>query len=220
MVCGVATFTLAVPAGIADAAPDPALAQEKSACAAKLATRFADIDKFTARYRSAPEVAARHKTALDAIFSSSRQTFVTIQGQAAQAASMPALKQVCESIVTTVRLYDLREAQVDMTVRNAAAVAQQGKLVAQYIALSNALKKKPAAVRARAARSMRTLQDTIYLAGKAQTGLTTAIVAVTPAQWNANHDALVPLEARLGVGVQKVQEATKLANDVRALIKA
>jgi hypothetical protein len=213
------TASLGFAAAPASAAPDPALVKERQACEAQLAKRFQDVDRFVAQYQASPSLAKAHRTVLDSNFARTRATFGKIRQAASKAQTLAELKSVCDQIVPSERLYDLREVQVSLAVANAPLVVEQGQLVALHIKLAAALKKQPAATRRTLQPKLQKLQDAIFTAGEAQRGLITKVIAVTPAQWNDNHEILVPLSNRSTKASEHLKVARSLAAELRSSLK-
>ena len=181
--------------GTASAArPTVDLSGAKAKCDAAVAERLTEIDKLTGKANGAKNLGAGHRTTIVGLLSTSRSGLTDLRAKIDADVDGATLKTDCQNVATGFRVFALRAPQVHLAIvgdRQVAVLARG----------TNAVTKLDAAIQKASSNGKDVTDATAKLADmKAKLADATALLdgvvdselALTPAQWNANHNVLSP----------------------------
>ena len=223
-VAAVLVLGATVPA-FADSAPSTppvtahsSLSAIQTAGAAATTRRIASIDTASARIAAGTKLGAAHAATITTTLSTDRAALVTLKAKIAADTTVATAIADYKSIFTGFRIYAVVLPQAHIA---AGADRLTGttvpRLQAAHDKLAAALAAHPDKSTPALQADLVQMQNDIDATTTAATGLAEAALAVTPADFNANHAAMAPLRAQLKTAVA---DARKALADGKAIIQA
>src|SRR5947209_19127903 len=175
----IAGTTLPLLAGVATAAPDRArdVDSVKAKCAAAVDARLTELTKLDGAVTAAKNVTDGHRSTMTSNNAAARAGLTDLKTKIAGDADASALKTDCKSVVLDYRVFALRAPQERLVI----AADAESAAVAKLQALGD---KVPADLEAKVADAALQIN-----------GVADAVLAKTPADYNADHDVLEPSRA-------------------------
>ncbi len=180
-------------AGTASATrPTGDLSAAKAKCDAAVAQRTTEIDKLTTRANSAKNLTADHHATINSFLSTSRSGLVDLQARIDADTDAATLKTDCQNVASVFRVFALRSPQVHLAIvgdREAAVLAYGNGLVTK---LDVAIQKAAANGKDVTDATMKLVDLNAKLADATSllSGVVDTELALTPDQWNADHNLL------------------------------
>jgi hypothetical protein len=162
-----------------------------------------------------------HRTALTAIIDGTTTKLQTLRGEVAADTEVAALRGHCRSVFADSRVFALVLPRTRLVVASDLSAALAGKLDDVAGKLAGAL----AAAEAAGRDVTQAKADLEAMKAKTASGRTSAasvpgaVLGLTPADWNANHDVLVPARQSLQSARGDLRAARDLAGKIRDGLK-
>lgn len=206
-------------AGPASAAP-PALDKARADCTAAIVARFGELDRLTAEISKAKNLTSSHHASANDIITSSRTGLTTLKAKVAADADAATLKADCESVRTDFRIYALRSPQIHEVIAADAETAATTELLTTATKLGSVLAGLPSSVDTTAAKAaLDDMNAKLADAGTVLTGVADRIIALTPADYNANPAVLDTDHTALKTGRGDLRTAGADAKTVVRFLK-
>ena len=190
-------------------------------CLKEIDRRLEEIDELLAKVADDDTATPAHKIALTAILNSAKTGLATLRAKIEADTDPTQLQADCQSIFTDFRIYALRVPQVNLVLAADRALAQQTKFASLKTKLQQAIADATTAGNPNVTRAQDLLTDfdAKVAAGLAEaTGVADAVILLTPADWNANHDVLKPFITKLRNVRSDFRAASKDARQILALL--
>jgi hypothetical protein len=170
------------------------VASVQAKCDAAIAARLTRLGELESRLTGASNVTADHHTTLESMITTTETNLGTLKTQIDAATTLDALRPLCRSIVVDNRVYVLRTPQVDLTIRLDNGAHRSTELTARAAELQSKINDLKAAGKntARAEANLAKTNSFIAAAIAADAGQADALIALTPANYNANHAVVSP----------------------------
>lgn len=194
----------------------------KTACLAGIDRRATALDRLSGRIASDTSLTDGHRSTLDGIVSNARSAMSTLRPQVEADADAASLRTHCESVVKDYRVFALVAPQVHITRGADAASAAVSRLADAESKISDAIATAKAAGKdtAQAEADAATFSAAIDKVESDVSGLADSVLAITPADYNADSHVLDAPRAQ-GRTVREDAKAVRTAGTaVRASLKA
>lgn len=189
----------------------------RTRCIEAITVRHTEIAKLGSQAGSAANLTDAHEATIDSFLGAADSGLTALQATIEADTDAASLRAHCESIATDYRIYALRSPQVHLAIggdRAAAAIAKSDGIVTK---LEAAIDKAAAAGEdvTAATAALDDLKAKLADASSVLSGVVDAELALTPADWNANHSVLAPTTSALRTVKADLQAAMA---DARAII--
>lgn len=188
----------------------------KARCTGEITRRLADLDRLAAKVAQHSDVlTTAHTTAINAIIAAAKTGLTTRQADVAAASTLDALRPLCEGVVTDFRIYALVIPQVNLVIAADALAGKQARFDAMHKKLADAIAagKTPATETELAA--LLAEFDTHVAAALADAGkVADPVLLLTPADFNANHNVLMPFVGFMKDARNEARGASKAAHRI------
>jgi chromosome segregation ATPase len=193
----------------------------KARCLAAIDTRLTALEAASGRLAEGQHVTDEHENTLSGIISDTAASLTLLAAEIGADTDAEALKADCRSIFEDHRVFALVLPRTRLVVASDTAVAAAGRLdqaadrIEQAIAKAEAAGKDVTQVKA----DLAAMRSEIDSARTTATDVPDSILGLTPANWNANHDVLVPAREALRSARADLKAARDLARGIVAALK-
>jgi len=228
VLCGL-SITGITAVGTASAGADPSssvsgpkLEAARTACLSALDRRVTRLDQLTSKVNGDQHLTDAHRSSLSGIVSHARSGMDTLRPQVQAATDAASLRTPCESMVNDYRVFALVSPQVHLTRAADAAAAGITKLADVDTKIHAAIDTAAAAGKdvTKATADAEAFSAAVAKVGTDVGGLADAVLAVTPAAYNANHGVLDAARAQAKTARADAKAARTAGQTVRADLKA
>ena len=192
----------------------------KAKCVKAITDRQASLDKAAAKVAKSPDP---HDAALNTIITDSKTALTALQTQIEADTDLTALKADCQRVVTDLRIYALRLPQINLVMsidRLDASLVKFGTLHDQLVAAIAAANTAGDPDAANAAALLTKLEAKLASAKTKLDGIDVdALLAITPADYNANKNVLKPYLQAVRSANSDVRDAAQLARHIAKLLE-
>lgn len=194
----------------------------KRRCLAQIDRRVTALDTRQRELVNARHLSAEHKAALDADINRTRAGLKALAEQIRAETDPVELRRECESIWTAYRVFVLVLPRTRLVATADAELFAVRRLTDVAARLEDAIDKAEAdgkdVTEPRA--DLEAMKAKIASASTAAAGVAPSILPLTPADWNANHDVLVPAKNAVRSARSDLQAAAGLGREIVAALKA
>ena len=205
-----------------DASRTPDLTEAKTRCGAEIDRRTAELDRLDAEVAKAPGLTAAHRAALVANLTSARQALTALAAKIAADTDPATLKTDCEAIAESLRIFALRSPQTHLVVVGDGITSGITKFDSVVATLTDAVAKAKAEGNPQADAAAAVLEDLkAKVADAAAKGgsIADTVIGYTPADYNANHDLLVPARTAAKTAREDLRAAGGDAHKIAKLLR-
>ena len=207
---------------VASATPSSRLDANRTRCERAITDRLNAVERLSREAKSSGPLTDAHRATIDGVLASTRQGLQRSKQNLAVANDAVGVRNACLPVLGDFRVYSLRGPQVHIVI-----VADQ---LQKLLALANVVRDKLSVVVDTATTrgdahiealtaALSTLRTALSAATTDIMGLADTALAVTPVQWNANHQVLSVLRSRLIDARQQLTTASRRARQIRELVR-
>ena len=193
----------------------------RARCAGEITRRLADLDRLAAKVAQHGEaLTTAHVTAINAIIGAAKAGLTTRQTDVAAATTLDALRPLCEGVITDFRIYALVIPQVNLVIATDTLAGKQARFDAMHKKLADAIAAgKTPATEAELATLLADF-DARVAAALADAGkVADAVLLLTPAGYNANHNVLAPFVGFVKDARNEARGASKAAHKILDILE-
>jgi len=173
-------------------------------CDTAIAGRLTALGVYDTQLTAAGDVTDAHRASLETIITSTEGNLNTLKTEIDAATTLAELRPLCTAIVVDNRVYVLVQRQVDLTIKLDHASATTAALQAKSADLQTKIDALKAAGKdtSKADADIAKMNGFITAAQGNEAGQADAVIAFTPADYNGNHNVLLPAtsEDRMAIG--------------------
>ena len=193
----------------------------KAKCVKAITDRQARLDKAAAKVAKSPDP---HDAALNTIITNSKSALAALQTEIeGDTGDLTALKEDCQRIVTDLRIYALRLPQINLVMsidRLNSSMDKFDTLHDQLVAAIAAANTAGDPDAADAAALLTKLEEKLASAKTKLDGVDVdALLAITPADYNANKNVLKPYLQAVRSASSDVRKASQLAKHIAKMLE-
>jgi hypothetical protein len=196
--------------------PAPTVDSVRAVCTAQITRRLTDLDRLQARVtEKASVLTPAHSVAIGTIITDAKTGLTALQAEIDAATTIDALKPLCDRIYSDFRIYALRIPQINI-VLSADAIGAKQATFAELRAKLDAAITAGATPDNQADLAALLAEFDAHVAKMTDlaSGVADPVLALTPADYNADHRVLTPFIATMKQARSEAKGASKAARKI------
>lgn len=213
--------TLGIPSALPEPAADAPLDEWRAWCRFETDRRRGKVESLFGEVSASLSLSAAHRTALNAMLTSTRDGIEAIDAALSSESDLEALKRTCVRIETEHLVFSLRTPQVQNVIGADAVVTRSRSLESEIDTLAPQIDGAEALGSPHVVRMRELSAEVLALAPGARngvSGVSNALIALTPADWLANREILVPYQERNRVARADLDKAKADVEEIKRLL--
>lgn len=221
-IAGVTAGAISAGADPATSVSGPKLDAARTKCLSAIDRRISRLDELTSKVGDDEHLTDAHRSTLSGIVSHALDGMNTLRPQVQGATDAASLRTSCTAVVDDYRVFALVAPQVHLTRVADAAAFGINKLAGVDTKIDDAISAAAAAGKdvTKATADADAFSAAVAKVGTDVSGLADSVLALTPADYNANHNVLDAARAQAKTARTDAQAARTAGQAVRADLKA
>ncbi|MFN8222608.1 MAG: hypothetical protein U0R50_05080 [Gaiellales bacterium] len=214
--------TLGIPSALPEPAEDASIDDWRAWCRFEAERRRGKVESLFGEVSASLSLSAAHRSGLDAMLTSTRDGIEAIDASLAAESDLAALKQTCVRIETEHLVFSLRTPQVQNVIGADAVVTRSRQVESESTTLAPQIDAAELIGNPYVARMRELNAEVTALALGARgtvAGVANALLALTPPDWLAQRDVLVPYQERNRSARTDLEKAKADIEEIKRLLQ-